>query len=140
MQAKTQAGLKMSNMCKYTQAQKLGNLFSRLHRCSDLNKLLPLAHLLFFCNLYAKVRGSCHAIYDDRHFGHVKMKHRKGTQRGNGLVKPVLVIVSEKVTFENQYKVNGLCVHKTFTVDHVCLTCFKHMRSLACKGVLLKLK
>ena len=33
-QAKAQAGLKMSNMCKYTQAQKLGNFF--LRDCTDV--------------------------------------------------------------------------------------------------------
>ena len=134
-QAKTQAGLKMSNMCKYTQAQKLGNFFSRLHRCSDLNKLLPLAHLLIFCNLDAKVRGSCHSVHVDRHFGHSENEAQKrSTQCGNGLVKLVLVIVSKNVTFENHYKVDGLFVCETFAVDYVLLICSKHRRSSAWEG------
>ena len=47
--------------------------------------------------------------------------------------------MSKKVTLQIRYEISGMFSRKTFTADHVPLTCSKHTRSLVRKVVLWKI-
>ena len=57
------------------------------------------------------------------------MKH--GKERHNAVsAEETRVIVIMSTHTKSPYKIDGTFSHKTFTAEHVRLTCFKHTRSL----------
>ena len=90
-------------------------------------------HMHFFRDLYAELTLLVFSPWRQRHFGDVKMKHGKRAHNAVSAEETrVILTYSYNVHTQKKspYKIDGTFSHKTFTAEHVRLTCFKHTRSL----------